>query len=122
MNFLHIGIAHEGPVAIVTLNRPQRRNALSLELMLELLDCLDQLGRNHLLARQPVPPPALMGMNRRAMIRSLGIAAAFAVPVVTSIVAPTPVQAATCTPQGGACVDSSTCCAGLTCQTNTCQP
>src|SRR5437870_11860901 len=46
MNFLHIGIAHEGPVAIVTLNRPQRRNALSLDLMLELLDCLDQLGRN----------------------------------------------------------------------------
>lgn len=46
MNFLHITIAHEGPVAIVTLNRPQRRNALSLELMLELLACLDQLGRN----------------------------------------------------------------------------
>ena len=46
MNFLHIEIAHEGPVAIVTLNRPQRRNALSLELMLELLDGLDQLGRN----------------------------------------------------------------------------
>jgi enoyl-CoA hydratase/carnithine racemase len=46
MNFLHISTAHEGPVAIVTLNRPQRRNALSLELMLELLACLDQLGRN----------------------------------------------------------------------------
>ena len=46
MNFLHISIAHEGPVAIVTLNRPQRRNALSLELMLELLASLDQLGRN----------------------------------------------------------------------------
>jgi enoyl-CoA hydratase/carnithine racemase len=46
MNFLHISIGHEGPVAIVTLNRPQRRNALSLELMLELLACLDQLGRN----------------------------------------------------------------------------
>jgi hypothetical protein len=46
MNFHHISIGHEGPVAIVTLNRPQRRNALSLELMLELLACLDQLGRN----------------------------------------------------------------------------
>src|SRR6266436_5549829 len=46
MSFLHIGIAYEGPVVIVTLNRPQRRNALSLELMLELLDCIDQLGRN----------------------------------------------------------------------------
>jgi len=31
----------EGSVAIVTLNRPDRRNALSLSLMLELMDCLD---------------------------------------------------------------------------------
>jgi enoyl-CoA hydratase/carnithine racemase len=31
---------------VVTLNRPERRNALSLELMLELIDCLDQIGRD----------------------------------------------------------------------------
>ncbi|HWZ46335.1 MAG TPA: enoyl-CoA hydratase [Candidatus Saccharimonadales bacterium] len=38
-------IAHstEGEVAIVTLNRPNRRNALSLEMMLELIDCLKQI-------------------------------------------------------------------------------
>ena len=34
----------EGPLAIVTLNRPSRRNALSLELMLELIDCLARIG------------------------------------------------------------------------------
>ena len=34
----------EGPSAIVTLNRPNRRNALSLELMLELIDCLTHIG------------------------------------------------------------------------------
>ena len=34
----------EGPLAIVTLNRPNRRNALSLELMLELIDCLAHIG------------------------------------------------------------------------------
>jgi len=34
----------EGPLAIVTLNRPNRRNALSLELMLELIDCLARIG------------------------------------------------------------------------------
>jgi len=34
----------EGPLAIVTLNRPNRRNALSLELMLELIDCLTRIG------------------------------------------------------------------------------
>jgi enoyl-CoA hydratase/carnithine racemase len=31
----------EGSLAVITLNRPERRNALSLELMLELIDCLD---------------------------------------------------------------------------------
>ncbi len=39
-------VQHEGPAAIVTLNRPQRRNALSLELMLELISCLDAIGRD----------------------------------------------------------------------------
>lgn len=34
----------EGDTAIVTLNRPDRRNALSLSLMLELIDCLDAIG------------------------------------------------------------------------------
>ncbi|MGO9617825.1 MAG: enoyl-CoA hydratase [Bryobacteraceae bacterium] len=36
----------EGAAAIVTLNRPERRNALSLSLMLELTACLDEIGRN----------------------------------------------------------------------------
>jgi enoyl-CoA hydratase/carnithine racemase len=33
-------------LAIVTLNRPNRRNALSVELMLELLDCLERIGKD----------------------------------------------------------------------------
>jgi enoyl-CoA hydratase/carnithine racemase len=33
-------------IATVTLNRPERRNALSLELMRELMGCLDGLGRD----------------------------------------------------------------------------
>jgi enoyl-CoA hydratase/carnithine racemase len=41
-----ISITTEGHVAVVTLNRPQRRNALSLDLMLELIGCLDEIGRN----------------------------------------------------------------------------
>jgi enoyl-CoA hydratase/carnithine racemase len=36
----------EGQIAIVTLNRPQRRNALSLELMTELNACLNEIGRD----------------------------------------------------------------------------
>ena len=35
---------HDG-IAVVTLNRPNRRNALSLELMTELIGCLDEIGR-----------------------------------------------------------------------------
>ena len=36
----------QGATAIVTLNRPERRNALSLELMRELIEVLDELGRH----------------------------------------------------------------------------
>jgi len=36
----------EGPAAIVTLNRPERRNALSLSMMLELTACLEEIGGN----------------------------------------------------------------------------
>ena len=46
MRFENICLAREGPVAVATLNRPQRRNALSLRLMLELTGCLDEIGRN----------------------------------------------------------------------------
>ncbi len=46
MNFENICMAREGPVAVATLNRPQRRNALSLGLMLELIGCLEEIGRN----------------------------------------------------------------------------
>jgi len=45
MNFETICVSQDGPSAVVTLNRPQRRNALSLALMLELTACLDQIGR-----------------------------------------------------------------------------
>ena len=34
------------PIAVVTLNRPERRNALSLELMRELISCFEDLGRS----------------------------------------------------------------------------
>jgi enoyl-CoA hydratase/carnithine racemase len=33
-------------IAIITLNRPNRRNALSLELMQELIGCLEEVGRS----------------------------------------------------------------------------
>src|SRR5580704_17015813 len=36
--------AREGSLAIITLNRPERRNAMSLDLMLELIECLDEVA------------------------------------------------------------------------------
>ncbi len=38
-------LERDGTLAIVTLNRPQRRNALSLSLMTELIDCFRRIGR-----------------------------------------------------------------------------
>ena len=46
MEYQNLAVEQDGHCAVVTLNRPQRRNALSLELMLELIDCLDRLGRD----------------------------------------------------------------------------
>ncbi len=39
-------VAREGAIAVITLNRPQRRNALSLQLMRELIAELDRVGRD----------------------------------------------------------------------------
>jgi enoyl-CoA hydratase/carnithine racemase len=46
MSYEGIQVSQEGPVAVVTLNRPEKRNALSLELMLELIDALGGIGRD----------------------------------------------------------------------------
>lgn len=42
---MNLTIAHQNAIAIVTLNRPERRNALSLELMLDLIASLEEIGR-----------------------------------------------------------------------------
>jgi len=81
---------------------------------------VDQFSEDHLL-EENVGMPAFMipGLNRRQMVRTLGLTAAIAIPMVTSILAPTPAQAATCVPNGGACVGSAECCSGL-CSGTTC--
>ena len=45
MNYQNICFDTERELAVITLNRPNRRNALSLELMLELIDCLEHVER-----------------------------------------------------------------------------
>jgi enoyl-CoA hydratase/carnithine racemase len=44
MSYQHLLRSNDGQLAIITLNRPDRRNALSLDLMLELIDSLDEIG------------------------------------------------------------------------------
>jgi enoyl-CoA hydratase/carnithine racemase len=42
--YQHLIADCSGPIATITLNRPERRNALSLALMTELIDCLTTIG------------------------------------------------------------------------------
>jgi PII-like signaling protein len=53
------------------------------------------------------------GVSRREMMKRAGLAAAVALPVVTSVVAPKAAQAATCRISGAACTTSAQCCSGV---------
>jgi enoyl-CoA hydratase/carnithine racemase len=44
MPYQHLFASTEGQIGVITLNRPDRRNALSLDLMLELIRCLDEFA------------------------------------------------------------------------------
>ena len=72
---------------------------------------LNQLSKNNLLEEKIVLPSVMVGMNRREVIRALGVAAVLAAPIVTSIVAPTPAHA-----QSG----PISCCSGTDCPSGIC--
>jgi hypothetical protein len=74
---------------------------------------LQQLGRACLLEERLHPPTGGGSVSRREVMRRLGWGAAAALPLVTSIVAPTAVEAATCLPGGSACTTGSQCCSGI---------
>ena len=74
---------------------------------------LDQLSKSHLLQERASLPEEKAGLSRREVMRRIGFAAAVALPVVTSIMAPTAAQAANCITSGGACTTSAQCCSGL---------
>ena len=46
MSYQHLLQSTEGRLGIITLNRPERRNPLSLDLMRELIACLDELSQD----------------------------------------------------------------------------
>jgi hypothetical protein len=59
------------------------------------------------------PEDLAKATSRRMTIRRFGVAAAIAVPLITSIIAPTPAQAATCLHSGAPCSTGGQCCSGL---------
>ena len=73
----------------------------------------DQLAKAHLLHGESLAWSGASGISRRQVIKRIGAAAAVSLPLVTSIVAPRAVQAATCLGSGGACTSNAQCCSFL---------
>src|SRR6202008_5055961 len=46
MNYKNIQLVHDGRVATITLNRPEKRNAISFELIDDLLLALDEVAKS----------------------------------------------------------------------------
>jgi hypothetical protein len=76
---------------------------------------LDQLSRDSLLEAPVTSPGFMAGMTRRQMVRAMGFAAAIAVPVISSIVAPTTAQAVSCLANGQPCPGGPTTCCSNVC-------
>jgi hypothetical protein len=102
---------------------------------------LDKLGKADLLQQRVTVPQAHAGVTRRSAVRQMGIGALMAVPVVMSIVSPTPAAAASvpivcqscvkkingvgacpevCEQIAGRCFDNSGCGAGQLIGPSTC--
>jgi hypothetical protein len=77
---------------------------------------LDQLADAHLFVEPEVP---VQRTSRRVAIRRIGVVAAIVLPLVTSIVAPTPAQAASCLHNLQPCANNAQCCSNL-CLLNRC--
>ena len=70
---------------------------------------LEELSKARLLIEVEKP---VRRTSRREAIRAIGIAGAVALPLVTSLVAPTPARAASCLANGRPCVSNAQCCSG----------
>ncbi len=86
---------------------------------------LEQLGKDHLLQESVAPPASASGLTRRELLKRVGVTSAVAVPVISSLLAPTTgahANNACSSSVGAACGPGMpACCAPLTCQNGTCQ-
>ena len=76
---------------------------------------LGQLGKARLLDGAAKPPVKLPNGGRREALKRIGLVggAAALLPLITSIVAPTAAEAATCKASTAPCMSSAECCSGL---------
>ena len=75
---------------------------------------LEDLWQRNLLVGDPASTDEA-AMSRLQLLRRTGIAAAVAVPLVMSVVAPTAAHAASCIPSGQSCTQGQTCCPNTPC-------
>jgi hypothetical protein len=76
---------------------------------------VQRLSKSRLLEPSVEAPGARL--SRREVAKALGLTgASVLLPLVISVVAPTPASAATCLPFGGCCNVKADCCPGLNCQ------
>lgn len=81
---------------------------------------LRQLNKSHLLEESVGLPEQIAGVSRREIVRAMGVAAAVSVPLITSIMSPTAVQASTCFGGGHACATDVECCSKICLGNHTC--
>jgi hypothetical protein len=74
---------------------------------------LEQLGKDHLLEAHVTWPETIPRITRREAVRRIGLGAAIAIPLVSSIIAPTAAQAATCLTHCSPCSTGTQCCSGV---------
>jgi len=74
------------------------------------LIAIKQLQARQLLQKEFTATGPMPQISRRNAMKALGLLTAASVPLITSIVAPTAAQAASCVPLGKACLQDSDCC------------
>jgi hypothetical protein len=78
---------------------------------------LAQLSRHNLLEEKMEWPVSVPRISRREAVRLIGFGVAIALPIIVTITAPTPAQAATCFARCTLCGTGAECCSGV-CMTN----
>ena len=81
---------------------------------------LSQLEKDHLLEEKVAWPAGINRISRRELVRRLGIGAAIAIPLITSIIAPTAAHAGSTGFATGHLCSNNTECASGSCQGGTC--